>query len=109
MQEYEIVFAPTAYEDLDEILTWLSREAPEKVPEWYAAIKIRIQTLSHLPEHCPYAAENGLWGNDELRQLLFEDYPPNYRIIFTISKSRVRILNICHGARHYLHEEENEI
>jgi plasmid stabilization system protein ParE len=46
MRAYDIVFAPTAYEDLDEILQWLSREAPEKVPEWYAAIKAHIQTLT---------------------------------------------------------------
>lgn len=108
MREYEIVFAPTAYEDLDEILGWLSVEAPEKVSEWYAAIKAHIQTLSRLPECCPYAPENGLWGTEELRQLLFQAYPSKYRIIFTVAKSRVQILQIRHGARRYLHEEENE-
>jgi plasmid stabilization system protein ParE len=108
MREYDIVFAPSAYEDLDEILEWLSDEAPEKVSEWYAAIKAHIQTLSHLPERCPFAPENGLWGNDELRQLLFQAYPSKYRIIFTVATSSVRILNIRHGARRYLHEQENE-
>jgi len=107
MRKYEIVFAPAAYEDLDEILQWLTGEAPEKVPEWYAAIKAHIQTLSHLPERCPYAPENGLWGSDELRQLLFQDYPSKYRVIFTVTKSSVHILNIRHGARRYSHEEEN--
>lgn len=105
MREYEILFAPTAYEDLDEILNWLSREAPQKVAEWYAAIEASIQSLSHLPERCPFAPENGFWGGSELRQLLFQNYPSKYRIIFTVAENRVLILNIRHGARRFLHEE----
>jgi plasmid stabilization system protein ParE len=107
MHEYGIVLAPSAYEDLDEILAWLSREAPEKVHEWMSAIKAHIQKLSHLPERCPYdAPENGLWGKEELRQLLFQNYPSKYRIIFTVRESSVQVLNIRHGARRYLHEED---
>lgn len=105
MEEYELVFAPTADEDLRTALQWLDENAPEKVGEWYAGIKASIRTLSHLPERCPYAPENGLWGEEELRQLLFQDYPSKYRIIFTVAKNRIRILNIRHGARRFLHEE----
>ena len=105
MQEYEIVFSPTAYEDLEETLQWLEKEAPEKVSEWYAEIKAEIGTLSQLPERCPKAPENGLWGDEELRQLLFQGYPSKYRIIFHVSKNTVQILNIRHGARRFLHEE----
>jgi plasmid stabilization system protein ParE len=105
MQGYDIVFAPTAHEDLKEILQWLEQEAPEKVSEWYAAIKAEIQTLSQMPERCPKAPENGLWGDEELRQLLFQNFPSKYRIIFHVSKSSVHILNIRHGARRFLHEE----
>lgn len=108
MRDYEIVFAPSAIEDLDEILSWLKHEAPEKLPEWYDAIKTHIQTLSHLPQRCPHAPENGLWGREELRQLLFQKYPSKYRIIFTITSSSVQILNIRHGARRFLHEEDGE-
>ncbi|HQZ29749.1 MAG: type II toxin-antitoxin system RelE/ParE family toxin [Verrucomicrobiales bacterium] len=105
MEEYEIVFAPTAQEDLQEILEWLEEEAPGKVSEWYVAIKETIQTLSEMPERCPRAPENGLWGDEELRQLLFQNYPSKYRIIYCVSGNFVRILNIRHGARRFLHEE----
>ena len=107
MRVYDIIFASSAFDDLSEILEWLGHEAPDKVPEWYAAIKAHIQTLSQFPERCPYAPENGRWGSEELRQLLFQNYPSKYRIIFTVTESNVRILNIRHGARRYLHEEEN--
>lgn len=105
MKEYENVFAPTAREDLVGILEWLEQESPEKVAEWYQAIKSDIQTLTQMPERCPHAPENGLWGDEELRQLLFQRYPSQYRIIFYVSKSAVHILSIRHGARSYLHEE----
>lgn len=107
MTEYEIVFAPTAYEDLDEILDWLSNEAPEKVPGWLHSIKAHIQTLGKLPERCPLAPENGLWGKEILRQLLFQAYPSKYRIIFSVRENGVLIYNIRHGARRYLHEEND--
>ncbi len=105
MEEYEIVFAPTAHEDLLEVLQWLEEKAPEKVSEWYGAIKTAIQSLSQMPERCPKAPENGLWGEEELRQLLFQAYPSKYRIIFHVCDRSVHILNIRHGARRYLHEE----
>jgi len=104
MEHYEIVFSPTALEDLESTLAWLSEEAPEKVAEWYDAIKTHINCLSQLPEAHPLAPENGLWGEEELRQLLFQSYPSKYRIIYTISEKKVRILSIRHGARKYLHE-----
>jgi len=104
MEEYEIVFAPTALEDLESALEWLAENAPEKVGEWYLAIKASIQKLSALPERCPHAPENGLWEDEELRQLLFQEYASKYRIIFTVRKNTVQILNIRHGARRFLHE-----
>ncbi len=68
-------------------------------------LRKEIDTLKTMPERCPYAPENGLWGNEELRQLLFQQYPSKYRIIYTVQKNKVQILNIRHGARRFLHEE----
>jgi plasmid stabilization system protein ParE len=105
MQDYEVVFAPTAEEDLRNILNWLEKEAPEKVSEWYAAIKAEISSLSRMPKRCPLAPENGLWGQDEVRQLLFQSYPSKYRVLFSVNQNVVQLLNIRHGARRYLHED----
>lgn len=104
MREHPIVFAPTAQQDLESILAWLEENAPEKVVEWIESLKADIDTLSIMPERCPYAPENGLWGNEELRQLIFQKYSSKYRIIFTVHADRVRILNIRHGARRFLYE-----
>jgi len=104
VEEHSIVFAPTARQDLESILSWLEENAPEKVVEWIASLKSDIDTLRIMPERCPYAPENGLWGNEVLRQLIFQKYPSKYRIIFTVHADSVRILNIRHGARRFLYE-----
>jgi len=106
MRKYTIVFAPSAKEDLENAVAWLGEQAPEKMPEWLASLRADIETLKAMPERCPYAPENGLWGNEELRQLLFRRYPSKYRVVFTVCKNTVRILNIRHGARRFLHEEK---
>lgn len=105
MGEYKIVFAPTAAEDLNHTLQWLDENAPDKTQEWYEALKRDINSLSDFPKRCPLAPENGLWGNEEIRQLTFQRYLSTYRILFVIHQSTVRILNIRHGAKRYLHEE----
>jgi len=105
VKDYEIVFAPTVHDDLLSILEWLENEAPGKVSEWYGSIKSDIQSLSQMPKRCPLAPENGLWAEEELRQLLFQQYPSTFRIIFYVKGDRVHILNIRHGARRYLHED----
>jgi plasmid stabilization system protein ParE len=105
MDEYSIVFAPSAAEDLENIVEWLHENAPEKTSEWLKLLKADIDTLTSLPERCPYAPENGLWGEEELRQLLFQSYPSKYRVIFTVDQTTVRILHIRHGSRRYLYEE----
>ena len=72
MTEYSIVFAPTAEGDLESIIIWLNQHAPHKTSEWLASLSVDLDTLQFMPERCPYAPENGLWGNEELRQLLFQ-------------------------------------
>jgi plasmid stabilization system protein ParE len=105
-RNYDIIFAPTAAEDLAEILEWLQGEAPQEIREWYTAIKAHIRTLDQLPTRCPLAPEDGLWGKETIRQLLFQGYPSKYRILFTTRGQQVQILNIRHGARQWMHETD---
>lgn len=102
-ETYDISFAPTAAEDLDEILTWLEAEAPLELSAWYASLKAHINTLARLPKRCPLAPENELWGQGSIRQLLFQGYPSKYRILFTINDRQLQILNIRHGARRWMY------
>ena len=107
MKDYRVVFAPSSQEDLTSILEWLEQEVSvEKVKEWYGALKEQIESLNYLPKRCPLAPENGLWGKEEIRQFLFLKYSSPYRVLFTVKGDVVQILNIRHGKRRFLHEEE---
>ena len=105
MKHYQIVVAPTAEEDLLSILEWIEQEASlEKSKEWYASFKKKVGALESLPKRCPLAPENGLWGKEEIRQLLFAEYPSTYRVLFTMQNDTIQILNIRHGKRRYMHQ-----
>lgn len=75
MAGFQIVIEPTALEDIEEVLQWLSDRAPHKVSEWLNNLHDSIQTLDTMPERCPLAPENGQWGPEVMRQLLFDEYP----------------------------------
>ena len=107
MKSYRVVFSPSAQEDLALILEWLEQQVTlEKVQEWYGSLKEQIESLQHFLRRCPLAPENGLWGKEEIRQLLFLKYPSPYRVLFIVERDVIQILNIRHGKRRFLYEED---
>ena len=104
MEGFRIVIEPTAFEDIEEVLRWLSEKAPYKVAEWLSNLHKTIGTLADMPDRCPLAPENGRWGPEELRQHLFDEYPSKYRILFVIVEETVHIVQVRHGARQWMHE-----
>ena len=107
MTVYRIEIDPKAPEDIDQATVWLAAQAPHKVGDWLEALEAEIRSLSTLPERCPLAPENGRWGSElELRQLLFDRFASTYRVIFTIVGNTVRVLQVRHGSRRYLFEED---
>ena len=77
--------------------------------DWIESLENTLRSLETMPERCPLAPENGRWFEDlELRQLLFTEFPSTYRIIFTVIEGKVRILQVRHGARRFLYEEDDD-
>ena len=109
MTEYRIEIDPRDVEDIESATEWLLEHAPHKVSEWLGALETTIGTLKTMPHRRSHAPENGRWEADiELRQLLFDAYPSKYRIIFTIIEvDTVRVLQVRHGSRPFMHESEN--
>ena len=89
------------------ILEWLEQRVTlEKVQEWYGALKEQIESLRHFPKRYPLALENGLWGKEEIRQLLFLKYPSTYHVLFMVERDIIQIPNTRHGKRRFLHEKD---
>ena len=109
MIRYRIEIDPRATEDIDQVLVWLGEQAPHKVEEWFDSLVLEIHSLETMPERCPLAPENGRWESElEVRQLLFDRYPSIYRILFTVIDQTVRVLQVRHGSRRYLFEDDEE-
>lgn len=66
----------TALKDIDSAASWIAEKVSAgKASEWIDSLFDTIDTLTEMPERCPLAPENGKWGPEELRQLLFQNYP----------------------------------
>ena len=104
---FEIGIHPLALQGIEDAVAYISEHhSPEKAAEWADKLFDAIDSLGSMPDRCPLAPENGKWGDEELRQLLFQEYPSTYRILFHIDQNRVHVLQVRHGARRWLHEEE---
>jgi plasmid stabilization system protein ParE len=95
-EDFEIVWAPSAIRDLDDILEYVSAdrgtEAPEKL---YLDIIERVATLSRLPRRARVVPELKQVGVQEYRELIWT----SYRIPFAISGKVVALLGVFDGRR----------
>lgn len=96
---------PTALQGIEDAVAYVSEHhSTEKAAEWASKIFDTIDSLDSMPDRCPLAPENGKWGDEELRQLLFQEYPSTYRILFHVDRAIVHVLQERHGARLWLHQ-----
>jgi plasmid stabilization system protein ParE len=98
---YRVVVTPTAEANLDEILRFIALDNPASGRKFFAALRARLGTLAEMPRRCPLAPEDGL-DSLEIRHLIHG----NYRIIFTIDPGQVTILQVRHGARRPMAEDQ---
>jgi plasmid stabilization system protein ParE len=94
---YRVLIQPPAAEDLDEAYRWIASDSPDHARRWLNGVLRAIRGLASFPRRCPLAPENDAFA-EEIRQLIYGDY----RVLFTIEDSQVRVLHIRHGARRYL-------
>ena len=51
---------------------------------YHGSLRGQVESLRHFPKRCLLAPENGFFGKEEIRQLLFLKYPSPYRVLFTV-------------------------
>jgi plasmid stabilization system protein ParE len=96
---FRVEVTAEAERDADAILEWLfSQYAGEAGLRWFAALEDAIQSLAEFSERCALAPENQVFPF-EVRQLLYGHKPHVYRILFTVDRSTVHVLQIRHGRR----------
>jgi plasmid stabilization system protein ParE len=97
--KYRVVIQPSAFNDLDETLTFLKKHySPATAAAWYDGCLTAIESLAESPERCSRARESDKLGV-EIRELLYGRYRSVYRILFTLRENSVPVLYVRHSAR----------
>src|SRR5262245_29752779 len=102
---YRIEVSDTADAEAEEAYLWLLRLSPELAVRWYQVLLDASETLSDVPRRFIVAAENDVFPDVEVRQLLYVSGRNVYRILFCILEpDTVRILHVRHASRRRLGE-----
>lgn len=93
-ETYRVEITATAEADMSDIWEYIARDNPTAATEFVMGFQEKIETLENFPERCPFIPENEHFGTF-YRHLLHG----RYRIIFTLTRRKVIILRVLHGAR----------
>ena len=87
---------PAALAEAEEYLRYLDDDcqANEYATEWWNGLIDALHSLQTIPRRCPIIPEQESF-EEEVRQLLYQ----SHRIIFRISRNKVEVLRVYHGAR----------
>lgn len=96
--EYRVVLTERFARHLQEMGDYIAADNPSRAVTWLEEVEAKVMKLDYFPESHPYAREND--GHDaELRQLVFGRGRYKYRVIFTVRKDEVVVLDIRHASR----------
>ena len=95
-ETYELVWAPNAIRDVDEILDYVAvTRGPAAAERLYLKLVPRINSLSQFPKRARVVPELRQVGVREYRELIVSPY----RILFRIGGEVVAILGVFDGRR----------
>jgi len=94
-QIYEIVWARTAENDLNEIIDYIAMDSPANALKIFQKIKIKASSLYTMPERCRIVPELKDQGIMQYRELIV----PPWRIMFRIVEMKVYVLSVLDSRR----------
>ena len=104
---FRVEIAPRAFNDLDEIATYIEQQSSfEQAEEWFNGIIAAIRTLEDMPERCRIADESEELGQ-EVRVLHYGRCNRKYKVYYSIrhrtrSAGTIQVLHVRHRARQSL-------
>jgi plasmid stabilization system protein ParE len=95
-KKFRIEWSPSAIEDLDEILEYITvHEGSQVAIDLYAKISSQIETLFLHPKRCRIVPELKRYGVIEYRELIVAPY----RVFIRVKSNLVSIVGIIDGRR----------
>ncbi len=106
---YRVEVSEPAERDLRDALAYLTERSPDGAVRWMDAMERGIESLRHLPERWPVAAENDRVDRFTVRQLVVGRRRGRYRVLFAVEKpDRVLVLRVQHGAQDAVKLEDED-
>lgn len=96
MEKYNIVIFPTAINDFDEIVDYLTTLSEQAAVKYYDLLVEKINGLSEMPERCPLVRDTQLRLRG-YRTLMVK----NYIVFYVINGKTVEIRRILYARRQY--------
>ena len=100
---FEIQYTAHAQSELEDVYLWIKARAPISAARWREDLIAKVESLASDPGRHRLAPESCRFPV-EIRQLFFRKHRSQFRILFTISGSRVVILSVRHHTRRPLEE-----
>jgi plasmid stabilization system protein ParE len=98
---HEVRLTERAFEEIDAIVGYISRDSPQAAIHWQDAILRKAASLANFPLRHSLAPEASVVGV-EVRQT----FHGSYRILYVVDGNDVIVHGIRHGARLPLEREE---
>jgi len=95
--EYEVIIAPRAITDLEDIVLYVSPDRPEAAKRLALSLVERTKLLARFPDSGRVVPE---FAHPAIRELILHPYRIVYRV--DADRSIVGVARFWHGARHAL-------
>jgi toxin ParE1/3/4 len=92
MAEVEILWSKKALSDIEELITYISKDSPSYARNFALKILESIETIRTFPHIGRIVPE---YDDPQLREILFR----NYRIVYKSSENRAEIVTIFQGSK----------
>ena len=98
MKRWTVIVELPAQQDIEAAYLWIAERDSDAADRWFNSIYDTVESLELFPERCPLAPESRFFDR-EIREAFHGRRQYKYRILFTVTESKVHILHVRHGAR----------
>ena len=92
MAEVKIVWSEEALKDIEEIISFISKDSELYAVNFASKIISAVETLKMFPEIGRIVPE---YGDPKIREIIYR----NYRIVYQIEERAVEIITVSHGSK----------
>ena len=92
MAEVKIAWSEEALKDIEEIISFISKDSKLYAVNFASKIISAVETLKVFPEIGRIVPE---YGDPKIREIIYR----NYRIVYQIEERAVEIITVSHGSK----------